>query len=100
MTKHKIPGLNFINRCMIHSIFITVPTRWRKCSNKTVDRLTTAGKRGRYVHRTNLQTSSRHLQTVYVLGTEYALGSFKTWVWHTWPLKMEFSNAVKFKRDD
>jgi hypothetical protein len=83
--------MNFINRCMIHSIdefykplydsqyrwHITVPTRWRKFSNKTVDRLTTAEKRGRFVHRTNFQTSSRHSQTVYVLGTEYALGEFQ-----------------------
>jgi len=38
-------------------------------ANKTVERLTTAAKRVRFVHRTNLQTSSRHLQTVYVLGT-------------------------------
>ena len=38
-------------------------------ANKTADRLTTAAKRVRFVHRTNLQTSSRHLETLYVLGT-------------------------------
>ena len=56
---------------MIHSV-VTVSLYQRddeNCANKTVDRFTTAAKRVRFVHRTNLQTSSRHLQTVYVLGT-------------------------------